>query len=91
LEEALELVAGLRRDARIVTSWLITFLAAMWARKGRKSAAVRVTLSALCLAQGIDDDAEAEKELTRITHPEIMQKIRIKQASKPGNRSPLPQ
>jgi len=49
---------------------------------------VRVTLAALCLANGLDDDAAAEAELARIwTKIEL---IRAKQAAKPKH-SPLPQ
>ena len=51
---------------------------------------VRVTLAALCLAQGIDMHAAGERELTRISNPEMIKKIRNKQATKPAG-SPLPQ
>lgn len=50
---------------------------------------VMVTLAALCLAQGIDMHDAGEVELTRINQPEIVKKIRAKQAAKP-KFSPLP-
>ncbi len=51
---------------------------------------VMVTLAALCSAADIKMDKAAEAELDRINDPEIMEKIRVKQATKPRN-SPLPQ
>ncbi len=50
---------------------------------------VRVTLSALCNAAGIDEDLAAETELKRILDPKMVEKIREKQKSKPSF-SPLP-
>jgi len=50
-----------------------------------------VTLAALCHAEGIDQTHWAEAELARINHPEIVEKIRAKQASKPtGSALPTP-
>lgn len=53
---------------------------------------VRVTLAALCNAHQIEEQVEAENELQRINQPEIMVKIRAKQAAKPKDiaNSPLP-
>lgn len=52
---------------------------------------VMVTLAAACLARGIDMHAEAERELARILQPEIVLKIRAKQAAKPkGSALPIP-
>lgn len=51
---------------------------------------VMVTLAALCLAQGLDMHADGEVELERINRPEVIEKIRAKQAAKPKH-SPLPQ
>lgn len=48
---------------------------------------VMVTLAALCLASGVDMDAAAEAELTRVWA--LIDKIRAKQAAKPKH-SPLP-
>ncbi len=50
---------------------------------------VMVTLATLCDAQGIDLMVSAETELARIWSPEVVAKIREKQATKP-NHSPLP-
>ncbi len=48
-----------------------------------------VTLAALCLANEINMHAAGEAELARISMPEIVLKIRAKQAAKPKH-SPLP-
>jgi hypothetical protein len=51
---------------------------------------VMVTLAALCLAHGYDMHAEGETELLRIGTPEIIAKIRAKQAAKPtGSALPI--
>ena len=42
-----------------------------------------MTLAALCNAHGINMEAAAEREVARITHPDMIVKIRAKQASKP--------
>lgn len=44
---------------------------------------VMVTLAALCLASGMDMHACGEAELTRVKRPEIIEKIRQKNATKP--------
>lgn len=51
---------------------------------------VMVTLAALCGASELDMHTAAETELTRINQPEIILKIRAKQAAKP-HHSPLPE
>ena len=51
---------------------------------------VMVTLAALCLASGLDMHDAGEVELARISAPELVVKIRAKQAAKPKH-SPLPQ
>jgi hypothetical protein len=49
-----------------------------------------VTLAALCHAEGIDQQHWAEVELTRISAPEVIEKIRAKQAAKPvGSALPM--
>jgi hypothetical protein len=48
-----------------------------------------VTLAALCLAHGLDMHGAGETELARISQPETITRIRMKQASKPA-MSPLP-
>jgi len=51
---------------------------------------VMVTLAAWCLAHGLDMHEAGEIELARISVPEMVAKIRAKQASKPKH-SPLPE
>lgn len=52
---------------------------------------VMVTLAAYCYAAGLDMHGSAETELARILRPEILEKIRAKQASKPtGSALPTP-
>lgn len=49
-----------------------------------------VTLAALCLAAGLDMHVNGETELARINQPEIITKIRTKQAAKPtGSALPI--
>lgn len=48
-----------------------------------------VTLAALCLANGLNMHDAGEVELSRISVPELVAKIRAKQAAKPKH-SPLP-
>ena len=43
-----------------------------------------VTLAALCLAHKIDMQHAGEVELARISKPEVMERIRLKQANKPA-------
>lgn len=51
---------------------------------------VMVTLAAHCLAHGNNMHADGERELARISAPEIMAKIRAKQAAKPkGSALPV--
>ena len=51
---------------------------------------VMVTLAALCIAHGIDMHQGGETELARISQPEVIAKIRAKQASKPtGSALPV--
>lgn len=51
---------------------------------------VMVTLAALCLAHDLDMHTAAERELARISAPEIITKIRAKQAAKPtGSALPI--
>lgn len=47
------------------------------------------TLASLCYANDIDMMAAAEREMDRVERPEIMEKIRAKQKTKPPS-SPLP-
>lgn len=57
---------------------------------GQEVGGVMVTLAALCNVFEIDIDAEAKREVDRITEPDIVLKIRAKQASKPtGSALPI--
>lgn len=57
---------------------------------GQEVGGVMVTLAALCNVFDIDIDAEARREVDRITQPEIVLKIRAKQAAKPtGSALPI--
>ncbi|WP_210270029.1 hypothetical protein [Aureimonas mangrovi] len=57
---------------------------------GQEVGGVMVTLAALCNVHGIDIDAEARREVDRITQPDIVLKIRAKQAAKPtGSALPV--
>ena len=58
----------------------------------QEAGGVMVTLAAYCLAFGLDMHEAGEVELARITQPEIVQKIRAKQAAKPtGSALPVAQ
>ena len=53
---------------------------------------IMTTVAALCLAHGIDMHVCGETELARISQPEIVEKIRAKQAAKPtGSALPIAQ
>jgi hypothetical protein len=89
LEEALELVQSTgcsRSEAHQLVDYVFdrpvgeTF---------QEVGGVQVTLAALCSAVGIDQDAAGEAELARISRPDVMERIRQKQAAKPKH-SPLP-
>ncbi|WP_197410724.1 hypothetical protein [Devosia epidermidihirudinis] len=57
---------------------------------GQEVGGVMVTLAALCNVFDIDMNAEAKPEVDRITQPEIVLKIRAKQAAKPtGSALPI--
>lgn len=57
---------------------------------GQEVGGVMVTLAALCNVFEIAIDAEAKREVDRITQPEIVLKIRAKQAAKPtGSALPV--
>ncbi|CAB3644416.1 DUF1566 domain-containing protein [Trinickia soli] len=57
--------------------------------KSQEVGGVMVTLAALCLANGLDMHASGETELERISRPDMVIRIRAKQAAKPKH-SPLP-
>lgn len=55
----------------------------------QEAGGVMVTLAALCQASGLDMHDAGEIELARISDPEVMNRVRAKQAAKPKH-SPLP-
>lgn len=88
LEEALELVQALgctQSEAHQLVDYVFGRSAG---EPGQEVGGVRVTLAALCLANGLSEDEEAERELARIWTK--VEQIRAKQAAKPKH-SPLPQ
>ena len=88
LEEALELV----QSGGCTASEAHQLVAYVFSRPvgeiGQEVGGSIVTLAAFCNAHGVDLDAEAEKELTRVWG--MMDQIRAKQAAKPKH-SPLPE
>lgn len=57
---------------------------------GQEVGGVMVTLAALCNVFDLNIDAEATREVNRITQPEMVLKIRAKQAAKPtGSALPV--
>jgi hypothetical protein len=92
LEESLELVqAGGMTKEQCLALVDYTYSRPV-GEMGQEVGGVCVTLAALCNANHIEINEEFDKELTRILHPEVMVKIRAKQAAKPKNiaNSPLP-
>lgn len=90
LEEGLELVQSLgcsQNEAHQLVDYV-------YSRKTgnpfKECGGVMVTLAALCNAQAMSLEDCANVELERIGQPEMMDKIRKKQATKPKN-SPLPE
>ena len=66
----------------------------VWSRaKGephKEVGGVMITLAAYCLAHGLDMHDAGEDEIARITHPDVVRKIRRKQAEKPpGSALPI--
>jgi hypothetical protein len=90
LEETLELLqSGDYPPERVAV--LVDYT---WGRpKGEPSqevGGVMVTLAAYCIAHGLDMSWAAETELFRINSPEVIEKIRAKQAAKPtGSALPI--
>lgn len=90
LEEALELVQSLgctKEEVAILSEYVF---GRPNGNPSQEVGGVMVTLAALCTPADIDMMNEAEKELGRISTPELITKIRNKQATKPKH-SPLPQ
>ncbi|WP_372986983.1 hypothetical protein [Marinobacter sp.] len=89
LEEALELVQACDCTADEAHKLVDYVFGRPAGEKSQEVGGVHVTLAALCLAQDIDGQAAAEAELSRITQPEMVERIREKQKRKPS-MSPLP-
>lgn len=90
LEEALELVqaGGMPKESALA---LVDYTFGRPVGDLRQEVGgVMVTLAALCQAHGADMDVEGAIEIDRIDTPELIEKIRAKQKSKPRG-SPLPQ
>jgi hypothetical protein len=88
IEEALELVQCLgmpEEDAHQLVKYVYN---RPQGEPVQEVGGVMVTLAALCLANRLDMHEAGEIELDRILHPDVMAKIRAKQASKPKG-SPL--
>ena len=88
LEEALELVQSGGCTASEAHQLVDYVFSRPVGEIGQEVGGSIVTLAALCNAHGVDLDAEAEKELTRIWG--MVDRIRAKQAAKPKH-SPLPE
>lgn len=90
LEEALELVQALghsRERAYALVDYVFDRPAGV---PEQEVGGVMVTLAALCKPNAIDMQMAAEIELSRISQPEIIEKIRVKQAAKPkGSALPV--
>ena len=90
LEESLELVQSLGCTASEAHQLVDYVFGRAVGDPPQEVGGVMVTLAALCLASGLDMHDAGEVELARISVPEIVAKIRAKQAAKPKH-SPLPQ
>lgn len=89
LEEALELVQSTGCTADAAHRLVDYVFGRPVGEPFQEVGGVRVTLAALCLANGINGEAAAEAELARITQPETITRIREKQRRKPAF-GPLP-
>jgi len=90
LEEALELVQSTGCTASEAHQLVDYVFGRPPGEPFQEIGGVKVTLSALCSSIDQDEDLAAEAELTRISAPAVMEKIRARQAAKPKH-SPLPE
>lgn len=90
IEEALELVQATGYSADRAHALVDYVFGRDVGEPTQEVGGVMVTLAALCLAHGLDMHSAGETELARINRPEIVQKIRAKQAAKPtGSALPV--
>lgn len=89
LEEAIELVQACGCTADESHKLVDYVYGRPVGEKSQEVGGVMVTLAALCLAQGLDMHKAGEIELSRITEPAMVERIREKQKRKPA-MSPLP-
>ncbi len=90
IEEALELVQACGMTADECHQLVEYVYGRPVGERAQEIGGVMVTLAALCTAQGESLAAQAWREIERVNLPEMIEKIRAKQAGKPRN-SPLPQ
>lgn len=90
IEESLELVQSLGYNESRAHALVDYVFSRPPGEPNQEVGGVMITLAALCLAAGLDMDEAGEIELFRINRPEIIDKIRKKQASKPtGSALPI--
>lgn len=90
VEEALELAQSMGCSATEAQELLTYVFNRPVGEPGQEVGGTMTTLAALCASAGLDMAAEGSKELSRISHPDVKEKIRLKRANKPKD-SPLPQ
>lgn len=92
LEEVLELLQSHGYDRARVPTLVGYVFGRPVGESAQEVGGVMVTLAAYCRAAGLDMHAEGARELARITEPEVMAKIRRKQAAKSALHfdTPLP-
>ena len=90
LEESLELVQSCGITCSEAHRLVDYVFGRQVGEKSQEVGGVMVTLAGLCLANGMNMHACGMDELDRVKKPEVIEKIRMKQATKPGFNSPLP-
>lgn len=91
IEEALEQVQALHWPRERALALVDYVYGRPIGEPHQEAGGVMVTFAALCQAAGLDMQKAGDDELARIMRPEIVQKIRAKQAAKPtGSALPIP-